>query len=65
MISFSIFTRSFSIFTTVFSILNLDYYILFCGILRSKITFWSGASNVMHVPCVLTKDHRRQVTASR
>ncbi len=55
--TFSIFTRFFSSFTTFFSILKLDYSPLFCNILRSDITFRSGTSNVMHVPCVPTKGH--------
>jgi hypothetical protein len=41
----------------IFSIFNLDYSPLFCSILRSKITFRSGISNIMHAPCVLTKGH--------
>ncbi len=55
--TFSIFTRFFSIFTRFFSILNLAFFLLFCNILRSEITFQSGTSNVMHVPCVPTKGH--------
>jgi hypothetical protein len=55
--TYSILARIFSMFTRIFSFFNLDYSPLFYSILRSKITFPSGTSNVMHVPCILTKSH--------
>jgi hypothetical protein len=52
------FSRDFSPYSRdFFSIFNLDYSPLFCSILSSEITFRSGTSNVMHVPCDLTKGY--------
>ncbi len=50
--------------TRIVSILNLDYTSLFYSILSSETTFRSGTSNVMHVPCVLTKGHELQPRGS-